>query len=311
MKNSLLIVTREGMGNAPQELQTVLVINFFRTLFGKVVCCNATDGKILWSVDLLKDYDGDNIRWGITENMLIDGDKLFCTPGGKDANIIALNKNNGSLIWNSKGNGEKSAYGSPVMIQVGEKKILVAQTENSILGINSTNGTLLWKSEHTNQWSVHPNTPLFYNGFIYCVGGYGKGGVMLKLSTDGTSVTEIWHNASLDNKMGGVVLINGKLYGTGDKNRKLFCIDWITGAELFASNIMAPGNVIAAEGLIYGYGDNGVVSLIEPLAEQTKVISSFKVPFGSNQHWAHSVIANKKLYVRHGTSLMVYDISSK
>ena len=32
MKNSLLIVTREGMGNAPQELQTVLVINFFRTL---------------------------------------------------------------------------------------------------------------------------------------------------------------------------------------------------------------------------------------------------------------------------------------
>jgi outer membrane protein assembly factor BamB len=284
---------------------------YILSAFGKLVCLNSTDGKINWSVDLLKDYDGRNIQWGITENLLIDGNKLFCTPGGTEANVIALDKNTGSLIWKSKGNGEKSAYGSPILIHAGNKKILVTQTESSILGIDSDNGNLLWKHEQTNQWSVHANSPVFYKGNLYTTSGYGRGGVMLKLSSDGASVTEVWRDTNLDNRMGGIVLVNGKIYGSGDKNRKLFCIDWETGKQLYAANIMAPGNVIFADGMLYAYGENGSVGLVEPQASQFNLVSSFKVPFGANQHWAHLVIANKKLYVRHGTSLMVYDIASK
>jgi len=279
--------------------------------FGKLVCLNSTDGKISWTVDVLNDYDGRNIQWGITENLLIDGDKLFCIPGGVDANVLALDKYTGKLIWKSKGNGEKSAYGSPTLIQIGNKKLLVAQTASSIIGIDSDNGKLLWKHDQPNQWSVHPNTPVYINGILYCLSGYGKGGVMLKLSNDGTSVTEVWRDPLLDSRMGGVVLVNGRIYGAGDKIKKLFCIDWITGKEVYSANLMAPGNVIFADGLLYVYGENGSVGLIEPQADQFKLLSSFKVPFGANQHWAHLVIAHKKLYVRHGTSLMVYDISDK
>lgn len=32
MNNTLLLITREGLGDAPHELQTILVINFFRNL---------------------------------------------------------------------------------------------------------------------------------------------------------------------------------------------------------------------------------------------------------------------------------------
>jgi outer membrane protein assembly factor BamB len=279
--------------------------------FGKLVCLNKADGKIKWTIDFMKDYDARNINWGITENLLIDGDKLFCTPGGSEINVVAIDKIKGSIIWKSKGNGEKSAYGSPIMVKVSNKKILVTQTESSILGIDSENGNLLWKHEQTNQWSVHPNSPLFYKGFIYTTSGYGRGGVMLKLSDDGTSVTEVWRDSNLDSRMGGVVLVNGKIYGQGDKNRKLFCLDWSTGKVLYSGNYMAPGNIIYSDGLIYVYGENGMVGLIEPQEGQFNLISTFKVPYGANQHWAHLVIANKKLYVRHGTSLMVYDISSK
>ncbi|MFA6400193.1 MAG: PQQ-binding-like beta-propeller repeat protein [Salinivirgaceae bacterium] len=279
--------------------------------FGKLVCLNINDGSISWTVDVLNDYDGRNIQWGITENLLIDGNKLFCTPGGVDANVLALDKNSGKLIWKSNGNGEKSAYGSPTLIQVGNKKILVAQTASSIIGIDSDNGKLLWKHDQPNQWSVHPNTTVYSNGYLYCLSGYGKGGVMLKLSSAGTSVTEVWRDPLLDSRMGGVVLVNGKIYGAGDKNKKLFCIDWNTGKEVYSANLMAPGNVIYSDGLLYAYGENGSVGLIEPQADQFKLVSSFKVPFGANQHWAHLVIANKKLYVRHGTSLMVYDIAKQ
>jgi outer membrane protein assembly factor BamB len=277
--------------------------------YGNVICMATQTGKIEWSVDLMKDYGAQNIVWGMTDNLLIDNGKLFCTPGGSDANVLALDINNGKLIWKCKGMGEKSAYGSPALIKIAGKSILVTMTEKSILGIDASDGKLLWSNPQTNQWSVHPNTPLYKDGYLYCLSGYGKGGVMLKLSDDGTSVSEVWRNSSLDSRMGGVVLYNGGIYGAGDNNKKLFCIDWKTGQEKYYIKDFAPCNIIFADGLLYCYAESGKVGLIEPKVDGFNVISSFKVPYGASQHWAHLVIHGKRLFVRHGNSLMVYDIS--
>jgi outer membrane protein assembly factor BamB len=278
--------------------------------FGNVVCMDAASGKILWAVDLMKEYGALNITWGFTENLLIDGKILYCTPGGPEANVLALDKNTGKLIWKSKGKGEKSAYGSPSLISLPKMKILVVMTEQSILGIDASNGNLLWSHAQTNEWSVHPNTPLFQNGMLYCLSGWGRGGVMLQLSQDGKSVKELWRNSSLDNRMGGVIMVNGKIYGTGDKTRTFQCLDQKTGKLLYDTLSLAPGNVISADDLLYVYSEGGLVGLVEPLAESFNIISSFKVPYGTSQYWAHLVINNKRLYVRHGTSLMVYDVSA-
>jgi outer membrane protein assembly factor BamB len=283
---------------------------YVMSAFGKLVCLDLKTGKIEWSTDLMTAYGGQNITWGVTENLLVDGKRLFVTVGGSDYNVIALDRVDGKLLWKCKGNGEKSAYGSPILIKIANRKILIAQTEKSILGIDASNGTLVWSSEQTNQWAVHPNTPVYKDGFLYCVSGYGRGGVMLKLADDGGSVTEVWRNASLDTRMGGVVVLNNCIYGAGDKSRKFVCLDWKTGKELFLLNQLAPANIISAEGLLYVYTESGSVNLIEPKNDGITVLCSFKVPYGAKQHWAHPVIKDKKLYLRHGTSLMVYDIKA-
>jgi len=276
--------------------------------YGELACMNASDGKINWEIDLFTEYDGINIQWGITENLLIDGEKLFVTPGGTIDNIIALNKDTGELIWKSKALGEQSAYCSPMMIELADKKIFVTQTAKSIVGLDPTNGNLLWNVDQTNRWSVHANTPLYHNGKLYCVSGYGKGGIMLQLSDDGTSVTELWRDESLDDKMGGMILLDGRIYGSGDANKKWYCIDWETGEELYSSKMLKVGNIIFADGLLYCYGTGGKVGIVDPTTNNYNLISSFEVPYGDKYHWAHLVIHNKRLYVRHGTSLMVYDI---
>jgi outer membrane protein assembly factor BamB len=278
--------------------------------YAKVVCMDAKTGKIEWSVDMQQEYGALNIMWGVTDNLLSDNDKLFCTPGGTDANVVALDVNTGKLIWKCKGKGEKSAYGSPALIKIAGKSILVTTTEKSILGIDASNGNLLWSHPQTNQWAVHPNTPVYKDGYLYSVTGYGKGGVMLKLSDDGTSITEVWKNSQLDPKTGGVVLLNNYIYGAGDNNKKLFCVDWKTGEIKYSINDFAPCNIISADGLLYCYAESGKVGLIEPKADGFNIISSFKVPFGEKQHWAHLVIHNKRLFVRHGSSLMVYNIAN-
>lgn len=277
--------------------------------YGVVTCMDTKSGDILWQVDFMDTYDGRNIKWGVTENLLIYDDIVVCTPGGVDANVIALDRHDGSLVWKTKGNGEKSAYCSPLLINHNNRQIVVTHTASSILGIDAENGKLLWSHPQPNQYSVHANTPLYNNGKLYAVSGYGKGGVMLDISDDGSSVTELWRNNEVDNRMGGVVLIDGKIYGGGDKFRDWFCLDWETGKVLYTSDEFKTGNIIAADGLLYWYTQSGEVALVKPTENSFKIISSFDVPYGSKQHWAHLVINNKRLFVRHGNSLMVYSIA--
>jgi outer membrane protein assembly factor BamB len=293
---------------------TPLVVNdklYFLSAYGQLFCLNCSDGKTVWTIDLIKSYGARNIEWGITENLLFDDNVLYCTPGGSDAAMIALDMKTGKQIWKSKGNGEKSAYCSPIMVKILNKKILVTIMEKSICGFEAATGVLLWKSPFKMDPDVHPNSPIYIDGKIFCTSGYGLGSVMLKLSNDGNSVSEVWKDASCDPKIGGVVVVNGRIYGTGDRNRKFFCLDWNTGKELFSTRTLAPANIIADNGLLYVYSESGTVSLVEPKTDGINVISSFPVPYGTNTHWAHLVIKNKKLYVRHGTSLMVYDIAAK
>jgi outer membrane protein assembly factor BamB len=278
--------------------------------YWKLVCLNTTNGKTIWSADMQTDYGARNNEWGIAENLLFDGNMLYCTPGGSGASLVALDRNTGKMIWISKDNGNKSAYCSPLLIKIQNRKILITMMEKSICGFDVDNGQLLWQFEHTNATGVHPNIPVYINGYLYCTSGYGKGGVMLKLADDGSSVTEVWRNTGLDSKTGGVVVLNGRIFGSGDKNRMIFCLDWKTGNQIFSTKEMAPATLIANDGLLYIYSESGKIFLVEPDSDGFKILSSFTVPFGANPHWAHLVIKDKKLFVRHGTSLMVYDIAS-
>jgi len=278
--------------------------------YWNLVCMNTSNGQTVWSVDLEKEYGARNNEWGISENLLFEGDVLYCTPGGKDASIVALDRNTGKMIWKSKGNGNKSAYCSPLIIKLQKRKIIVTMMEKAVCAFDAATGQQLWDFEHINDTGVHPNIPVYINGSLYCTSGYGKGGEMLKLAEDGSSVREVWRTTDLDSRTGGVVVLNGRIYGSGDKNRKMFCLDWQTGKQIYATRDMAPANIIADDGLLYIYSESGKAFLTEPGADGFRIISSFSVSYGTGPHWAHLVIKDKKLYLRHGTSLMVYDIAA-
>jgi outer membrane protein assembly factor BamB len=277
--------------------------------YGLLTCMHSKTGDILWQVDILQKYGGENIKWGITENLLIYDDKVICTLGGPIHNMIALNRFNGELIWSCPGKGEISAYNSPTLIHHNGRKIVIGHSENSILGVDAEDGTLLWTYDQPNKWSVHANTPLYHEGRLYVVTGYGKGGVMLELNDEGTSVSEVWIDENLDNKLGGVVLMDGRIYGSGDFKRSWFCLDWESGELLYSTKELKKGNIIAADGLLYWYSQSGDIALVRAEEDRFQIISQFEVPFGKDQHWAHLVIHHKNLFVRHGTSLMVYNLA--
>lgn len=276
---------------------------------GVVYAFEALTGKLHWQKAMLSVTDGENIKWGVTETIAIEGDKLYITPGGKTDNIVALNRFNGNIIWTSPGTGDLSAYCTPELFETGGRKILVTMMASHIVGIDTETGQMLWSYEQTNQWSVHANTPIFADNALFCTSGYGRGTVRLNVSSDGSSITKAWFNEKLDNRIGGVVYLDGYLYGSGDKNRGWHCIDAKTGEEKWYNKALGNGVTIAADGMLYLYTDRGELVLAQASPNEFKITGKTKITLGSAQHWAHPVINNGILYLRHGKAVMAYKIN--
>lgn len=276
--------------------------------FGKLYCIDTKTEKTVWTKDLFTDFDGKNIRFSFTENLLIDGKLIFVSPGGIKNNIVALDRMTGNLVWSCEGKGDVSAYCSPLLIESYGKKVLVNMMSKNTIGVDATTGAMLWAYPYANGNKIHPNTPIYQDNSLYIFSGYGEGSQRIKLYADTIRPTNVWTNKTVDPQMGGAILKNGYIYASGDRNRKWFCADWATGEIKFESTELDKGDIIEADGLLYVYTEKGEVGLLEPLAGSFKIISKFKVTLGSEQHWAHPVIKNGVLYVRHGTALMAFNI---
>ena len=298
-------------GNYPGARSSVVVdgdLMYMYSGFGNLICMDSNDGTVKWKKNAFEDFDGGNITWGVTETVVIDGDLLYFTPGGKKNNVVALNRFSGDLVWTSPAKGELSAYCTPLLVELPARKLLVTHTADHIIGLDAKTGELLWDYPHPNQYSIHPNTPLYRNGQLFCFSGYGQGGEMLKLSEDGSRVTLLWAKPELDSRMGGLVLIDGHIYGSGDKNREWRCVNWETGEATYESKDIAKGVVIAADGMLYCYSERGELALVEAKPEAFNIVSQTKVELGTEQHWAHPVINNGRLFVHHGDALIAYKI---
>ena len=275
---------------------------------GHIHCIDEGTLNEIWKKDILTDFDGKNIMWGMTENPLIVDDKIFATPGGTKDNVVALNKNTGELIWSSPGLGTLSAYCSPLYIGDQSVPIIVTSTFQDIIAFNDNTGEIIWSHPQKNQRNIHPNTPLYRDGMIFSITGYGGGAMLLRLKDGGKAVEEIWKNSEMDNQMGSAIKIDNYVYASGHRSKYWFCVDWKTGETKY--KIESPGEctVISADRMLYVYSTTGEMMLVKPNPEKHEVVSSFNVELGTGNHWAHPVIHKGVMYLRHGNTLMAYNV---
>lgn len=275
---------------------------------GVVTCMEAATGKVKWTKDVVKSYGGRVLQWGYTETFVAEGSRLYVTVGGPDHSLIALDRFTGDLVWTVKAGGDLSAYCTPLLVKIPGRTLLVTHLESHIIGVDASSGKLLWTHPHPNQWSVHSNTPIYHDGAVFCFSGYGQGGVKLKLSADGSAITPEWVSKQMDNRIGGAVLVNGTIYGSGDFSRCWLAVDWKTGEVKYEYKGLANGTVIYADGMLYGYTDRGDLFMARADPSEFAIASRTRITKGSAQHWAHLVIDKGRLLVRRGNALLAYQI---
>jgi outer membrane protein assembly factor BamB len=282
---------------------------------GVLYCLDSGNGNEIWKVDFFKDLQADSVQFGFSESPLVVGDRVYFTPGGKTNNMVCFNRFTGEKIWASKGSEEQATYSSPILFNHNGQKIIVNLTASTIMGINADNGDLLWRFYQFQDNKIHANTPVYTDGTVL-IGSTSRkdssGLVMLQLSPDGKNAKVLWRNREVINFAGGYLFRDSCIYTPAYMQPKWFCIDRYTGKIRYTARDLGGGVLLYADGLLYAYTEkDGEMALMDANPEKYSIISRFKVPVGTMQHWAHPAISHGKLFIRHGDALMVYDISEK
>ena len=288
---------------------------------GNLICLQADSGEVVWSVNILEEFNGRNITWGLAESPLVIGDQVICTPGGENVSMVALNRKTGKVAWKCTGAGDKPGYASPILVEHDGLKQIVTTMSESIVGVRASDGKLLWRYPHKVYADENITTPLFHDGCLIVSGCVRKGTTSLQLQVSGNdcSVQMRWHNKKLDNKQGGIVLLSGRLYGYAETQVRYgpwMCIDFESGETIFQSAPLEStykyknGCLTYADGLFYLYADNGKMALVKPVDSGFELTGKLEIDDpGERPTWAHPVVFGGRLYVRYGDKLGVYHVA--
>jgi outer membrane protein assembly factor BamB len=289
------------------------------TPFGQLICLDVADGRERWRKSMQKDFGGKKgDHWGYSESVLIDGDRLICTPGGPKATMVALNKHTGDLIWKAaRPNDAGAAHPSIMISEIGGTRVYVQDTASGPMGVRADDGKVLWTYSVTGVPAIAP-TPIIRGDLAYFSIGYKRGGMLLQQvpGPDGTvTVKQIYPlDPRMANKHGGVVLVGDYVYGDSDDAGVPFCAEMKTGRLMWKHRGSGRGSaaMAAADGHLYIHFADGTMVLAVADPRNYTEVGSFKVPgSGERPSWSHPVILDGKLYLREQDQILCFDIDAK
>ncbi|WP_020469072.1 PQQ-binding-like beta-propeller repeat protein [Zavarzinella formosa] len=290
--------------------------------YGDLLAVSLKDGSEVWRTNLGKEHGGKAGGWGYAESVLVDGENLVCTPGGAAATLLCVNKKDGKPVWRGAvTGGDQAGYSSVVISNATGVKQYVTLLANSLVGFAAKDGTLLWRYGNTKERfqgnTANIPTTIVKGNQLFAVAGYGRGAALLTLSGQGgkINVKEEYWSPQLKNKHGGVIQVGEYLYGDFDDSGNIWCAAAKTGKISWTRKDDSGGERSAsmtfADGLLFVRFQNGVVALAEANPAKYNLLSSFKVPNGNGNCWAHPVVIGGKMYIREKETIWCYDVAAK
>lgn len=280
---------------------------------GRLAAVNAPDGKPLWSVDLKKEFGARFGTWAMAENLIVDGDYVLCLPGGTKGFAVALDRRTGKTAWVNTDIDERAAYCSPILAKWKGKRLLITLSQQSAVCFDVADGKLLWSKPSGRVWQ-NTTPPVFHDGYVFVTCGHSGGGTLLKINDDLKGVTQVWHRDDFDNCHGGVLLVDGCLYGSGCRlgGKAFFCIDFMTGETKSLDKTLGKLSITYADGMLYCVDDKRKMLLLAVKPGGFEQVSQFRLPKGSEElTLCHLVICGGRLYARHDNVMYVFDIRGK
>jgi len=288
---------------------------------GDLVCLRVADGAIVWRKNLIKDFGGIlpfyRETYGYAESPLVDGDLVLVTPGGEKHTIAAFRKKTGKHVWSAsvpsmKKGDNRAAYSSLVRGEVGGVRQYAQFLQGCVVGV-SNEGKMLWRWDKPSNDIANCTTPIFAGDLVFASSGYGKGCGVGQVVVKGkeAAIVEKWFNKAMKNVHGGVVLVDGHVYGNSDPGM-LVCLELSTGKAKWQERAAGKGSILYADGRLYYRAERGPMLLIEANSKEYVERGRFDPPQRSKlSSWAHPVVAGGRMYLRDQGHLLCYQIGAR
>ncbi|HKX28888.1 MAG TPA: PQQ-binding-like beta-propeller repeat protein [Blastocatellia bacterium] len=302
----------EGRGNGPRSTPTVDEDRLYvLTENGDLACLRVRDGSRIWSKNILKDFGGNNPNWLISESPLVDGNRLIVSPGGRESSIVALDKMTGKLIWATKELSDGAGYSSCVAADVGGVRTIMNFTSRTAVGVRASDGKLMWRYDHPANGTANCSTPVYSDNRVFFSSAYGTGGGLLGLNVQDGEVKakELYFTKDMQNHHGGVVLVDGYLYGFS--NAVLTCLEFATGKKVWSNRSVGKGSLTYADGMLFLLGEDLTVGLAEATPSGYQEKGRFQISDQGKPSWAHPVVVGGRMYIRNQDVLTCYDVKAK
>jgi outer membrane protein assembly factor BamB len=292
---------------------------------GDLVCLDTATGTEYWRKSLPNDFGGVMMsKWKFSESPLVDGPRLICTPGGPEATLVALDKKTGSVIWKcavpalgEKGN-DGAGYASAIVTEIDGVRQYIQLIGRGLVAVEAETGRFLWGYNRIANRTANIPMPVVRGRYVFTTTNYNTGSALLRISRVGDTfhVKELYTltGRQFENHHGGIVFVGNHVYGGhGNSRGEPACVDVATGKIVWRGKAPERGSaaVIYADGHLWFRYDRGLIALIEATPEAFRLKGTFQPITGTGPAWAHPVILNGKLYLRHGDLLACYDVSGR
>jgi outer membrane protein assembly factor BamB len=276
---------------------------------GDLVSVDAATGKVVWHVNLLERFAAGNISWGISESPLVLEDRVLANAGGRGGSLVALSKKDGSTIWAVE--SDEAGYSSAVVAVIRGVRQAVFFTGERALGVQVDDGTVLWSYRRVSNRTANVATPIVRGDFVFVSSDYGTGCALLEIQGDASGMTarEVYFHQDMKNHHASSILVDDTLYGFS--SAILTALDFETGRVLWRDRSVGKGSLVAADGRLYLFSENGVAALAEATRAGYRENGRFEIRTSGSPTWSHPVVANARLYLRDQDTLYCYDVKKQ
>jgi outer membrane protein assembly factor BamB len=271
---------------------------------GILHCLESKTGKKVWRQDLLRIAERDCPSHGFCGSPLVMGDRVFVETGGsKGKSIAALNKDDGSIVWQTL--DDPIGQATPVWVDAGSSSQIIFFTGAGAIGVAPRDGKLLWRYPWKTRFDLNIATPIYADGRVFVSSNYGSGAAVFRL-TDKSAPETIWKSPAMQNHISTSVLYEGYLYGFSEQ--RLRCVDFQTGEVKWDKIGLGKGTLVIADGHLIVVGDHGQLVLARASADAYAEISRSQVFDKDTLTWTVPVVSGGRLFVRSQNALSAFDL---
>ena len=275
------------------------------------LACLKTDGTVVWQRNILKEFGGPQLQWLISESPLVDGPHVVVHAGrpgrrhgeaGQDDRQDRVDRQgaerHGGLLVDHRRRRPGRAHLHDLHGVRGRRRPRVRRQADVPL------------SERREPGREHRHADLLEQQGVLHVGVRHRRRAARSDArrTAKSSSKEVYFTRNMKNHHGGVVLVDGYLYGFNDAI--LTCLEFATGNMMWRDRSVGKGSVTYADGHLYIQSENNVVGLAEATPAGYREKGRFDIPDKGLPSWAHPVISDGRLYVRNQDTLLAYDIKA-